>query len=161
MTATYKSVPRSQLRKALATDTYSYFCESPIFSRGCSSVQSLQAPKGRLWMASKAFKLQANHETLWAHSSSSTARSKGLGECVWKYEHVRWTPCRFSPRATLAAPKGEWQYTEETPSGTHHGPTLTHLADYSLHHWRDGNAGTTILYHLRVATSVSVGTEAG
>jgi hypothetical protein len=33
--------------------------------------------------------------------------------------------------------------------GTHHGPTRIHLADYSLRHRRDGNAGTTILYHLR------------
>ena len=32
---------------------------------------------------------------------------------------------------------------------THHGPTRIHLADYSLCHRRDGNAGTTILYHLR------------
>ena len=31
----------------------------------------------------------------------------------------------------------------------HHGPTRIHLADYSLRHRRDGNAGTTILYHLR------------
>ena len=29
--------------------------------------------------------------------------------------------------------------------GTHHGPTQIHLADYSLRHRRDGNAGTTIL----------------
>ena len=33
--------------------------------------------------------------------------------------------------------------------GTHHGPTRTHLADHSVRHRRDGNAGTTILYHLR------------
>ena len=33
--------------------------------------------------------------------------------------------------------------------GTHHGPTRIHMADYSLRHRRDGNAGTTILYHLR------------
>ena len=31
-----------------------------------------------------------------------------------------------------------------------HGPTRIHLADYSLRHWRDGNAGTTIVYHLRI-----------
>ena len=33
---------------------------------------------------------------------------------------------------------------------THHGQTRIHLADYSLRHRRDGNAGTTILYHLRI-----------
>ena len=33
--------------------------------------------------------------------------------------------------------------------GMHHGPTRTPLADYSLRHRRDGNAGSTILYHLR------------
>ena len=33
--------------------------------------------------------------------------------------------------------------------GTHDGPTRIHVADYSLRHRRDGNAGTTILYHLR------------
>ena len=32
----------------------------------------------------------------------------------------------------------------------HHGPTRIHLADYSLRHRRDGNAGTTILYHPRI-----------
>ena len=36
---------------------------------------------------------------------------------VWKCEHVRWTPCRFSPPGALSAPKGEWPYTEATPSG--------------------------------------------
>ena len=30
------------------------------------------------------------------------------------------------------------------------GPTRIHVADYSLRHRRDGNAGTTILYHLRI-----------
>ena len=43
--------------------------------------------------------------------------------------------------------------------GTHHGPTRIHLADYSLRHQRDGNAGTAILYHLRIyrrAHSLSV-----
>ena len=34
--------------------------------------------------------------------------------------------------------------------GTHHRPTWIHLADYSLRHRRDCNAGTTILYHLRI-----------
>ena len=33
--------------------------------------------------------------------------------------------------------------------GTHYGPTRIHQASYSLRHRRDGNAGTTILYHLR------------
>ena len=33
--------------------------------------------------------------------------------------------------------------------GTHHGPTRIHLADYSLRHRRDYNAGTTMLYHPR------------
>ena len=37
--------------------------------------------------------------------------------CVWKCEHVRRTPCRFSPPGALSAPKGEWQHTEATPSG--------------------------------------------
>ena len=32
----------------------------------------------------------------------------------------------------------------------HHGPTRIHMADYSLRHRRDGNAGTTILYQLRI-----------
>ena len=35
-------------------------------------------------------------------------------------------------------------------SGRTHGPTRIHLADYSLRHRRDGNAGTTILYHFRI-----------
>ena len=33
---------------------------------------------------------------------------------------------------------------------THHGPIRTHLADYSLRQRRDGNASTTILYHLHI-----------
>jgi hypothetical protein len=69
--------------------------------------------------ASKAFKLHANHQTLWAYLSSSTTRSKG-GR-MWEYEHVRWSRmdphADFPRRATLAAPKGERRYTEKTPSG--------------------------------------------
>ena len=86
----------------------------PVFC-GCSRVQNLQAPKGRLWTASKAFKLHVNHGTLWAHLISSTTRSEGV--C----EEIR--ACAMDPnagfprRVTLAAPKGEWPYTEETPSG--------------------------------------------
>ena len=34
--------------------------------------------------------------------------------------------------------------------GTHHGSTRIHMADYSLRHRRAGNAGATILYHLRI-----------
>ena len=64
---------------------------------------------------SKAFKLHINHGTMWAHLSSSTTRSEGV--CVWKYEHVRWTPCRFFPPGALSELKGEWPYTEATPSG--------------------------------------------
>ena len=82
----------------------------------------------------------------------------------------------FPRRATLAAPKGEWPYTEETPSGAaptstsppkwvfRHkrlrelvelsgrttGPNQIHMADYSLRRRMDGNAGTTILYHPRI-----------
>ena len=47
----------------------------------------------------------------------------------------------------LARPKG---YFVTSDCGTHHGPTRRHLADYSLRHRRDGNAGTTILYHIRI-----------
>ena len=97
--------------------------------------------------------------------------------CVWKCEHVRWTPCRFSPPGDASGAGGRWKYTEETPSGaaptssppegvfwhkrrmelvelsgrtTVHGPTLIYMADYSLRHRRDGNAGSTILYHPRI-----------
>ena len=28
-----------------------------------------------------------------------------------------WTQCWFSPQGALTAPKGEWPYTEATPSG--------------------------------------------
>ena len=47
-------------------DTSLYFCESLIFPVfcGCSRVQNLQALKGRLWTASKAFKLHTTHGTL-------------------------------------------------------------------------------------------------
>ena len=76
----------------------------------------------------------------------------------------------FPRRATLAAPKGEWQYTEETPSeaaptsppeGVFCHKRLMELDELSgrttgrlrhtwpLRHRRDGNAGTAILYHLR------------
>ena len=70
----------------------------------------------------------------------------------------------FPRRATLAAPKGEWPYTEETPSGA--APTnppegvfrhkrLMELDEQSGHtinllHRRDDSAGTTILYHLGI-----------
>ena len=49
----------------------------------------------------------------------------------------------------LARPKGCFVTSDRRAVGTHHGPTQTHLADYSLRHRRDGNTGTTILYHLR------------
>ena len=50
-------------------DSSNYFCESLFFSVfcGCSRVQNLQAPRGRLWTVSKAFKLHINHRTIWAH----------------------------------------------------------------------------------------------
>ena len=38
----------------------------PVFC-GYSRVQNLQAPNGRLWTASKAFKLHINHRTIWGH----------------------------------------------------------------------------------------------
>ena len=97
---------------------------------------------------------------------------------VWKCEHVLWTPCFFSPLGDASGAEGEWPYTEATPSGAaptsppegvfrhkrlmdsdgasralgaHHGPTRIHFTDYSLRHRRDGNAGTTILYHLCIS----------
>ena len=45
--------------------------------------------------------------------------------------------------------------------GTHRGPTRIHLADYSLRQRRDGNAGTTILYHLRNRRRPPSGMTAG
>ena len=47
---------------------------------GCSLVQNRQAAKGRLWKASKAFKLHVNHGTLWAYLIPSSTRSEGV--CV-------------------------------------------------------------------------------
>ena len=47
----------------------------------------------------------------WARTTCSK------GKCVWKCEHLQWTPCRCSPPGALSAPKGEWPYTEATPSG--------------------------------------------
>ena len=100
----------------------SYFFESlifPVFS-GCSSVQNLQAPKG-LWTASKALKLHASAY----HRESGTVTMSLLvlkhymfrRGCVWKCEHVLWTPCWFSSPGALTAPKGKWPYTEATPIG--------------------------------------------
>ena len=44
-----------------------------------------------------------------------TTRSEG--GCVRKCEHLRGTPCRFSPPGALSALEGDWPYTEATPSG--------------------------------------------
>ena len=52
---------------------------------------------------------------------------------------------RPSETAATQAPNGASRAV-----GTHHGPTQIHLADYSPRHRRDGNAGTTILYHPRI-----------
>ena len=52
----------------------------------------------------QAFKLHANHGTLWAYLSSRTTRPEGEG--VWKYEHVQWTPCRFSPPGDASGAEG-------------------------------------------------------
>ena len=38
-------------------------------------------------------------------------------ECVWKYEHVRWTPCRVSPPGDASGAEGGVEYTKATPSG--------------------------------------------
>ena len=57
---------------------------------------------------------------------------------------------------SVAAPPHEASVSTQAPNGasravgTHHGPTRIHVADYSLRHRRDGNTGTTILYHLRI-----------
>ena len=57
-------------------------------------------------------------------------------------------------RKTLATPRrdvsSQATYGARRAVGTHHGPTRIHLADYSLCHRRDGNAVTTILYHLHI-----------
>ncbi len=53
---------------------------------------------------SKDFKLHTYHETIWAHSSSSISEGCVF---VWKYEHVRWTPCRFSPPGVTGGAEGE------------------------------------------------------
>ena len=97
--------------------------------------------------------------------------------CVRKYEPVRWTSCSFSPPGDtsgavggvavhrgerqvklprLARPKGcfdtsaEWSYTGRRDASRADSDTR---ADYSLRHRRDGNAGTTILYHLNIYLS--------
>jgi hypothetical protein len=44
--------------------------------------------------ASKAFKLHAYHETLWALKLKHYTFRRGL---FVEYRHVRWTPCRYSP----------------------------------------------------------------
>ena len=66
-------------------------------------------------MAPKAFKLHANHETLWTHLFSSTTCSGG--DVCGNARMCDGPHAGFPRRATLAAPKGERSYTEETPSG--------------------------------------------
>ena len=81
-----------------STDSSCYFFESLIFFPvfcGCSRVQNLQAPKGRLWTASKAFRLHDEHGTLWVHLISSTTRSEEGG--VEEIRPCAMDPCRFSP----------------------------------------------------------------
>ena len=78
-------------------------------------MQPCTESEGETMDCSKAFKLHINHGTIWAHLSSSTTCSEGgvfgnTSMCDGPH-------AVFSRRATLAAPKGEWPYTEETPSG--------------------------------------------
>ena len=112
--------------------------------------------------------------TLWAYLFSSTTFSKGdvcgsLSMCDGPHagfpRRARCQRRRGSGRTPrrrqvelprLARPKGCFDTSADSPPngasravGTHHGPTRIHVADYSRRHWRDGNAGTTILYHPR------------
>ena len=81
--------------------------------------------------ASKAFKLHANHETLWAYFSSSTARSEG---CVWKYEQVRWTPCRFSPPDdTIGVEGGEAVHREDVQWSCPEKPARRGVTPYTTY----------------------------
>ena len=65
--------------------------ESIIFGVfcGCSRVQNLQAPKGKLWRASKAFKLHAYHMDTMGALVPKHCISEG---CVWKYEPMQVFP---------------------------------------------------------------------
>ena len=53
---------------------------------------------------------------------------------MWKCKHLRRTPCRFSAPGALSAPKGEWPYTEATPSGA--APTVTSPPEGVFRHKR-------------------------
>ena len=59
----------------------------------------------------KALKLHINHETLWAYLFSSTTCSEG--DVCGSASMCDGPHAGFPRRATLAAPKGEWPYTEE------------------------------------------------
>ena len=63
----------------------------------------------------KAIKLHANHKDTMGVLVLKHYMFRR--ECMWKCEHVRWTPCRFSPQGDASGAKGEGLYTEETPSG--------------------------------------------
>ena len=58
-----------------------------------------------------------------------------------KHKHPNMATQSVSPYATYGAGRAV---------GTHYAPTRIHWADYSLCHRRDGSAGTTIHYHLRI-----------
>ena len=75
----------------------------------------------RLWMAPKAFKLHANHETLWTHLSSSTTRSKG--ECVW-YCDTEGTPSGAAP---TSPPEGVFRHTRRLELDEQSGRTAGRL----------------------------------
>ena len=119
---------------------------------------------------SKAFKLHINEGILWAYQFPSTTRSKG-GVCgsasMVQLDPIQVVPAgrrerrrrggsrtprrRPSGAAPTSPPEGVFRHKRRMVLVELSGRITGRLGyDYRLCHRRDGMAGTTILYHLRI-----------
>ena len=113
--ATNKTGSRGQLRTTLPTATTLFSFESLVFQpfEHAAEHRTSELQRGQR-TASKGSQGCMTRTTMGATVIRTTCSEGG---CVWKCEHLRRTPCRFSPPGALSAPKGGWPYTEATPSG--------------------------------------------
>ena len=86
-------------------DSSCYFCESLIFPVfcGCSRVQNLKLQRGAMDCVQGFQGACYPQDTMGVLKLKSYTFRRGG---VWKYEHVQWTPCRFSPPGDASGAKG-------------------------------------------------------
>ena len=93
----YKLVLRSQLRKTSATALTPVILRVTIFFRSFVDAAVHRTSKLRRGDYGRLQGFQAAYQPRDNMGSFNLKFYPLLRVCVWKYEHVQWTPCRFSP----------------------------------------------------------------